>query len=503
MSAPLGNSQTTDPHKQMHYWMSQEFSKLHLLLLAVAFCMIFYGISVFTLYNKASRIFIFLGLMLFLFTLVLLPRLLCTKFMVKHSAIGRQLRVFGDFDTIYPEILAAVESPLYTNGTELVSKKYIFLMPEPAQSPQISSFQNKGKLFILPVRWLSRVSIKPNEPYPDEMNTILFRLQHRPANISASNGLYTMTIHMDASATKELVTAITAHMNAVNGNGQDVDFLGPLASFSEKTGDFTAKSAFFTEKIGEPTAFSPKQITNAPPSGRRRSPAARSAARFRSNPLRELRDGKMRVFRLVVLLILFANVGTILWIYFMLDGSLSTLPRDFVRFIHRELLSNPQNLLFALGLLAIYLIPTLFVYVMIRRWYRGFLEEYEKLPQTEQQELLKQLCDNFETGQPAVIYTGRCFCFRDMRRLSFQTLLPYSSVLWIYRTHGAFPIGGPAPGLETQIDFCHLVIRTDHRKKYRIASGDEPKLYKRMPDAIKGYGDIQRETYLNKLRSLK
>lgn len=472
MSTTPDSYPTTNPRKLMRYWMTQEFAKLRILLLAAAFLMVFYGIPFSSLHHKTPVIFILLGIVLFLFILVLLPRMLCTKFMVKHSAIGRQLLAFGDFDTVYREILTAVESPLYTNGTELISENYIFLMPQPAQALQTPAYENKGRLLILPVQWLSRVSIKPNEPYPDEMNTILFRLGQLPANASTSNGLYTMTVHMGTEAATKLISTITAHMSAA---------------------DFT----------GQPATFEPKRMTNAYPSKPKRTPAARSAARFRSDPLRELRAGKMRVFRLVVSLIVFVNVGMLLWIYFISGGSLSTLPQDFIRFIHNELLSNPPTLFFLLGLLAIYLVPIISIYIMIRCWYRGFLEQYEKLPQTEQQELLKQLCDNFETGQPAIIFTERCFCFRNMRRLSFQTLLPYSSVLWIYRTHGAFPIGSSVPGLETQVDFYHLIIRTDCRKKYRIASSEMSKLSKRMPDAITGYGDIQREAYLNKLRSLK
>lgn len=494
------NCETTNPHKKMRYWMSQEFARVRMLLLTAAFFMFFYAIPFFTLHHKSSVIFIFLGITLFLFVLVLLPRILCTKFMVKHSAIGRQIKAFGDFDTVYREILAAVGSPLYTNGTELISENYIFLMPEPAKSAQLPAFQSKGRLFILPVKWLSRVSIKPNEPYPDEMNTVLFRLGHLPANASTSNGLYTMTVHMGAEETAKLVTTINACMSAADSTGQSGFFTGKSgnpASNSSFSGRYTAGSST------QSAMFETERVTNAYPSKPKRTPAARSAARFRSNPLHELRAGKMRVLRLIVSFIVLVNVGMLLWIYFISGGSLSTLPQDFIHFIHRELLPNPQYLFFVLGLLAIYLVPTLSIYIMIRRWYHGFMEQYEKLPQPEQQELLKQLCDNFETGQPAIIYTEHCFCFRNMRCLSFQTLVPYASVLWIYRAHSTFPVVNSVPGLETQVDFYYLVIRTDHRKKYRIAYSDGSKLSKRVPDAITGYGDIQKETYFDKLRSLK
>ena len=97
-------------------------------------------------------------------------------------------------------------------------------------------------------------------------------------------------------------------------------------------------------------------------------------------------------------------------VYLLTDGhTLSTIPHDLSSFIHHELISNPEQIFFLLGLLAFYLIPTLLIYLGIQCWYRRFLAEYEKLPSTEQKELLKKLCDNFETGQPVVIYTEHCF----------------------------------------------------------------------------------------------
>lgn len=471
---------TPSARKQMRNWMRQENSRLNYLLGAAAFVVLFYGIPSASLRGKSMIPVLVAGIAAILFVFVLLPRLLGTKFVIKHSAVGRQIQSFGDFDTVYAEILAALQSPLYTNGTEFISEKFIFLMAERTDVPQSPVFQRPGRLLILPVAWLARVSVKPNEPYPDEMNTIIFRTEHPLANAPSSSRLYTMTVHMDADATEELVGAITAHIQ-------------PASSTAECFDSYAQSEA-------------PKKdvAANAYPFTSARTPAARSAARFRSDPLRELRAGKMRVFRLVVSLIVLANVGTMLLLYFLTENhTLSTLPRDFVRLIRRDVLANPQALFFLLGLLAFYLIPTIFVYVMIQRWYRGFLAEYEKLPQQEQQELLAKLCDNFETGEPAVIYTERCFCFRDARRFSFQVLLPYSSVLWVYRSHSHFQVGNTAPGLSTEVNFYRLIVRTANRKKYCIPSGDEPKLLKRVPDAVTGYGDIQREAYLDKIRERK
>ncbi len=480
MSATPYKSQTTSARKQMRSWMRQEYSRLNYLLGVMAFCVVFYSFFYSLSYKRSTSPGIVAGVAVILFVFVVLPHLLCTKFAIKHSAVGRQLKSFGDFNTVYAEILTALQSPLYTNGTEIISGKYIFLMTEPPHAPQFPAFQNPGRLLVLPVEWLARVSIKPNEPYPDEMNTVIFRTQHPLANATSSNSVYTMTIHMDADATAELVDTITAHITS--------------EPFAEEIFRSCTQSA------------APKKhaAANSYPFKSTRTPAARFAARFRSNPLRELRAGKMRVFRLVILFIVLVNVGAMLFLYFLQKNhTLSTLPRDFIRFIHRDVLGNPQALAFLLALLAFYLIPAIAIYVLIQRWYRGFLAEYEKLPQQEQQELLEKLCDNFETGQPVVIYTERCFCFRDAHRFSFQVLLPYSSVLWMYRSHNFFQINNSPSGLSTEVNFYRLIVRTENRKKYCIPSGDEPKLSKRIPDAVVGYGDIQRETYLDKVRERK
>lgn len=471
--------QTAAARRFMRSWMSQETARLRLLLPAAAFAILFFSFPYASLRGRSAIPFFIIGLGVLLFVFVLLPRLLCTGFFVKHSAIGRQLKSFGDFDTVYAEILSALCSPLYTNGTEVITEKYIFLMPQQETALQSPAFQNNGRLLILPTGQLTRVSIKPNEPYPDEMNTILFRTRLTSANASSADALYTMTVHLDAAATAGLVTAVTANM---------------------KTPDFKAEDAcFHTPPLTQKSA----RTVNSYPYRSTRSPLARSAARFCSDPLRQLLAGKMRVFRIVVTLIVLVNVGMLLFIYFVAGGTLSTMPRDFNRFIHRELLENPQNLLFLLGLLAVYLIPIISIYVMIKCWYRGFLRQYNKLPQQEQQELLTKLCDSFETGKPPVIYTEHCFCFHDTHRFTFQILLPYSSVHWIYRSHSFFRIGSPAPGLDTEVDFYRTIVRTADRKKYCIASGDEPKLSKRVPDAITGYGDIQREAYLDRIREIK
>lgn len=470
--------QTASVRKYMRGWMSQETARLRLLLPAAVLSILFFLIPYSSLRGRSTMPAI-IGFAVFLFVFLLLPRLLCARFFVKHSAIGRQIQSFGDFDTVYNEIILALCSPLYTNGTEVITEKYIFLMPQKETSLQATAFQNTGRLLILPVEQLTRVSIKPNEPYPDEMNTILFRTIHPSAHASFANGLYTMTVHLDAAATAELVAAVTANIQS--------------PASKEESGYLHTPSLTYN---------SPRTV-NSYPYKSTHSPAARSAARFRSDPLRQLLAGKMRVFRIVVILIVLVNVGTILFTYFMSGGTLSTMPRDFARFIHRELLNNSRNLLFLLGLFAFYLIPIISVYVMIKRWYRGFLAQYNKLPQQEQQELLAKLCDTFETGKPPVIYTQRCFCFHDTHRLSFQILLPYSSVHWIYRSHSFFRIGSPTPGLDTEVNFYRTIVRTADRKKYCIPSGDEPKLSKRVPDAITGYGDIQREAYLDRIRSLK
>ena len=57
--------------------------------------------------------------------------------------------------------------------------------------------------------------------------------------------------------------------------------------------------------------------------------------------------------------------------------------------------------------------------------------------------------------------------------------------------------------MEQQVDFYHLIIRTANRRKYRIASGSEPKLTQHAPKAIVGYGAIQREAYLELVRENK
>ncbi|MDE7326893.1 MAG: hypothetical protein K2N63_11590 [Lachnospiraceae bacterium] len=428
-----------------------------------------------------------------LLAIILILRFLCTtRFAVRHSGIGRQIARFGDFNSIYPNICAAAQAPLYSNGTEVISKDYIFLMPEPDDTMQRTPFGNSPKLLILSVQELARISVKPNAPYPEEMNTLIFRtppdletgyetfhtspstktgnkaFQSASPSANGNERLYTMTVHLDTMAAQELTLILTKQMQENSTN------------------------------------FPTQNHTIPPLPKSRRTLAERSFARFCANPLRELRAGKMRVFRFVVFSILLVNIGAMLFIYFITGNrTLSRLPHDFVGFIRRELLANPDQLLFLIGLLAFYLIPILLVYMCIQRWYHHFLEEYEKLPHIEQTELLEKLCDNFKTGQPAVIYTEHCFCFRNLRAFSFQTLLPYSSVLWIYRTHSAFALPSQIPGTKQQVEFYHLIIRTANHQKYRIASSNEPQLSQRAPEAILGYGDIQREAYLELARKKK
>ena len=73
-----------------------------------------------------------------LLAVILIGRLLCTtRFFIRHSNIGKQIMRFGDFNSVYPKICAAAQTPLYTNGTEVISKDFIFLMTEPDNAPQV------------------------------------------------------------------------------------------------------------------------------------------------------------------------------------------------------------------------------------------------------------------------------------------------------------------------------------------------------------------------------
>lgn len=471
------NSSISETHSRnmIHYWMRQETSRLRAGITVLASIVLIYGIPFFSIYHKRTIIDFILRLITLIFIIISLRFLCCTKFAIRHSAIGKQLPRFGEFQTVYTEICAAAKTPIYTNGTEIISEKYIFLMPEPANAPSPTPFSAPTKLLILSVHELERVSVKPNAPYPDEMNTLLFRTA-KLKEASLDNRLYMMTVHMDKEAAQALADLITQKI--------------PKKTYQEdtQTSDTSLRSA----------------RANSYPFKTSRTPASRSFARFRANPLKELRAGKMRVFYLVVFLIIFANIGTIMLVYFLTDGhTLSTIPHDFINFIHNELILQPKQMFFLLGLLAFYLIPMLLIYLGIQCWYRRFLTEYEKLPLKEQKELLKKLCDNFETGQPIVIYTEHCFCFRNLRSFSFQTLLPYTSVLWIYRTHTAFALPTKTPGTEQSVEFYHLIIHTQDRRKYRIASNSEPELSRRAPEAVVGYGDIQRETYLDLIKARK
>ncbi len=461
----------THSRNMIHYWMCQETSRLRTGITVLASIILIYGIPFFSLYHKRTIVDLILRLATFIFIIIGTRFLCCTKFAIKHSAIGKQLLRFGEFQTVYSEICAAAKTSIYTNGTEIISEKYIFLMPEPANTPSPTPFSAPAKLLILSVHELERVSVKPNAPYPDEMNTLLFRTA-KLKEASLDNRLYMMTVHMDKEAAQALADLIMQKI--------------PKETYREDA------------QTSDIPPFSRPVRVNSYPFKTSRTPASRSFARFRANPLKELRAGKMRVFYLVVFLIIFVNIGTIMLVYFLAGGhTLSTIPHDLSNFIHHELISNPEQILFLLGLLAFYLIPTLLIYLRIQSWYRRFLSEYEKLPSKEQKELLEKLCDNFETGRPTVIYTEHCFCFRNLRSFSFQTLLPYTSVLWIYRTHTAFALPTKTPGTEYPVEFYHLIIRTEDRRKYRIASDNEPELSKRTPEAVVGYGDIQRETYLD------
>ncbi len=461
----------THSRNMIHYWMCQETSRLRTGITVLASIVLIYGIPFFSLYHKRTIVDLILRLTTFIFIIIGTHFLCCTKFAIKHSAIGKQLLRFGEFQTVYSEICAAAKTSIYTNGTEIISEKYIFLIPEPANAPSPTPFSAPAKLLILSVHELERVSVKPNAPYPDEMNTLLFRTT-KLKEASLDNRLYMMTVHMDKEAAQALADLIMQKI--------------PKETYREDA------------QTSDIPPFSRPVRVNSYPFKTSHTPASRSFARFRANPLKELRAGKMRVFYLVVFLIIFVNIGTIMLVYFLAGGhTLSTIPRDLSNFIHHELISNPEQILFLLGLLAFYLIPTLLIYLRIQSWYRRFLSEYEKLPSNEQKELLEKLCDNFETGRPTIIYTEHCFCFRNLRSLSFQTLLPYTSVLWIYRTHTAFALPTKTSGTEYPVEFYHLIIRTEDRRKYRIASDNEPELSKRAPEAVVGYGDIQRETYLD------
>ena len=462
----------------MHYWMLQETARPRMIINFITGLFLLYTIFISPFRHIDKTLELILRVVVLL-AVILIGRLLCTtRFFIRHSNIGKQIMRFGDFNSVYPKICAAAQTPLYTNGTEVISKDFIFLMPEPDNAPQPNPFSKSPKLTILSVKELTRVSIKPNAPFPEEMNTLIFRTlspsrveneKFRTVNLSGAENEYffMMTVHLHTEAAQELTQAITKEMQENIPHANPKNHTAPL----------------------------PKP---------RRTLAERSHARFCSDPLRELRAGKMRVFRLIVLLILLVNVGAMLFLYFMTgDRTLSRLPHDFVMFARNELLGKPDQLFFLLILLAIYLVPMLLIYMRIRCWYQHFLNEYEKLPHKEQTELLAKLCENFKTGQPVVIYTEHCFCFRNLRSLSFQTLLPYSCVLWIYRTHSAFTVPTRTPGMEQQVDFYHLIIRTANRRKYRIASGSEPKLTQHAPKAIVGYGAIQREAYLELVRENK
>lgn len=503
----LTKQQSASDRNMMRYWIRQESTSLRMIIYVLAFTLCLFGIPNASLHNRLTPAGVIVRIAVPLVVIALFPRLLGTKFAVKHSAIGRQLQRFGDFDTVYADVCAAAQSPLYTNGTEVISGKYIFLMTEPANAVQTPTFGNAGKLLILSVNELERVSIKPNTLYSDEMNTVLFRTNRPIAGALTGGNLFTMTVHMDTAATEELVAAIAANMHTQKEAAEQADYAKPFPrrQTAAHTKDFSdEQAAARTQEF----AYQQTDRANSYPYKSTRSPAARSAARFRSNPLRELLAGKLRVFRLIIFFIIFANVGTPLLVYFITDNhTLSTLPRDFVRFIRiarNDLIADPGNLALFLGLLACYIIPLTLIYIMIRRWYRRFLREYEKLPHQEQETLLAQLCDNFETGQPAVIFTEHCFCFRNIRMLKFQTLLPYTSVLWIYRSHSQFELGNMSPSpFSTQVDFQGLVIRTADRRKYRLSTSAESTLHRRVPDAVIGYGDVQRETYLDKIRARK
>lgn len=497
--------QSVSGRNMMRYWIRQESIRMRMVIYVIVFAVCLYGIPMASLHDRLTPAGIVVRIAVPCLFIVLLPRLLCTKFAVKHSAIGRQLQRFGDFDTVYADVCAAAQSPLYTNGTEVISDKYIFLMPEPANAAQTPTFGNAGRLLILSVNELERVSIKPNTLYSDEMNTVLFRTNRPIAGALTGGNLFTMTVHMDTEATEALVAAITANMHMQHSAAEPADIHAQVfngwqtaareeASSNEQTGDRTQEFA-----------YRQTDRANSYPYKSTRSPAARSAARFRSNPLRELLAGKLRVFRLIIFFIIFANVGTPLLVYFITDNhTLSTLPRDFVRFIRiarNDLAADVKNLALFLGLLAFYVISMSLIYIMIKRWYRKFLKEYEKLPHQEQELLLSKLCDSFETGRPEVIYTEHCFCFRNTRMLGFQTLVPYKSVLWIYRSHSRLEFGDMSPNpLSSQIYFQGLVIRTADRKKYHVPTSAESTLHRRVPDAVIGYGDVQREAYLDRLR---
>lgn len=491
MSRIQNKPQSGPAHDMLRCWMRQESMQLRIVIYVIAFN--FFLFRILTPYAGQSLTApdIIVPAAVLCLLILLLPRLLATKFAVKHSAVGRQLESFGDFNAVYADVCGAVQTPLYTNGTELISEKYIFLMPEPVNAAQTRMFSSAGRLLIIPTALLERVSVKPNTLYSDEMNTLIFRTARPLANASANGSLFTMTVHMDAAAAQKLADTITENICAQGAAGGQAS---PSASNSAETSARTFGSRENSREASYP--FPSK-----------RSPAARSAARFRSDPLRELLAGKLRVFRFIVFFIVLANVGTPLILYFITDNhTLSTLPQDFLQFIRimrSDLAADVKNLALFLGLLAFYIIPLTAIYIMIRRWYRRFLTEYEKLPRQEQETLLSKLCDNFETGQPELICTEHCFCFRNIRMLKFQTLLPYSSVLWIYRSRIPLIFANAKTGSAAQAELEQLVIRTADRRKYRMSLSAEQALHRRVPDAVTGYGDIQKETYLDMVRSLK
>ena len=486
----------------MHCWMRLETLRPRMIfsIFAVTFCFFFLFRSMtHGWFSAAAAVGTAAGVLLLM---LIVSRLCVSKFAVKHSAVGRQLKRFGDFRTVYSEICAAAQEPLYTNGTEVISRDYIFLTPE--QSDLTESPFSGGRLLILAVSELESVCVQPDALYPDEMNTILFCTANPLKGASADSCRYQMTVHLDASSTQQLADAVSANLRekrrtAAEPFARTAGTAQQLESKTQADCTFSGSTGGFGTSAACPAAARP----NSYPYKSMRSPAARSAARFRSDPLHELLSGKLRVFRLVVSLILFVNLGAILFIYFLTGGALSSLPRDFVHFVRRELLGQPDQLYFLLGLAAMYLIPSLFIYIMIRRWYRCFLEQFERLPQPEQKELLSALCDNFETGRPAVIYTAHCICFRNMRMLSFQTLLPYPSILWIYRSRGAFLLPVPNMDASLPVEFCHLVIRTANRRKYRIPSDEETALSRRVLHAVVGYGEDEKQLYREKLREQK
>lgn len=377
---------------------------------------------------------------------ILIIRWLCgSMFSIRHSHVGRELMKYGDLRSMVKEVNEQARNAWYCTVDQALTEKYLMLVEQNEACHSGSHMiAAEKKFYLISTGELERVEVEADSQYSDEMNTLVFR--------TLSGRRYTMTVYKSY----EEVCAMKRKLEGYLELGR-----GPVL---KKTYEQESASDKKRERVLYP--------------GKKRT-------------VQGYISGAKKLYFGVLLAVILVVAGMLGWIFQLENYTFAMVLRDIKNFPGECAL-----------LAAVYIVPFLFFYYMIRKMEKQIKKSYQQLNYHEQQELELLVAESPELKTGDVLYAGKCFWFRDFRNFWMHSLILYDEVIWIYPAYGAFRTNIRGVDM-AEVRISKIVFYTRDGKKHSILMGDWKSFSAMLPHAILGYGREQKRVYRDFRKSIK